>query len=168
MRRVAVALAAVAVLGGCGGDGGGSGTDFKDVKPCLDKLALVAANKFTGTVTSPTGQVTTLDVPEGVNVVDWSADLAYRSAAAGANAAHLAFYKSADAAEEELKRAHDAAKNGSAAGATLSPNFRRQLEQAALVGKSVVLTWSSPPTAKQKQRVAACFDQSKSQSVFEL
>jgi len=158
---VAVALAAVAVLGGCGGDGGGSGTDFKDVKPCLDKLALVAANKFTGTVTSPPGQVTTLDVPEGVNVVDWSADLAYRSAAAGANAAHLAFYKSADAAEEELKRAHDAAKNGSAAGATLSPNFRRQLEQAALVGKSVVLTWSSPPTAKQKQRVAACFDQSK-------
>ena len=156
VRRVAVALAAMAVLGGCGGDGGGSGTDFKDVKPCLDKLALVAANKFTGTVTSPTGQVTTLDVPEGVNVVDWSADLAYRSAAAGANAAHLAFYKSADAAEEELKRAHDTAK-GPTAG-TLAPTFRRQLEQAALLGKSVVLTWSSPPTAKQQQRLAACFE----------
>jgi len=154
---VALALAAVAVLGGCGGDDG-SGTDFEDVKPCLDKLALVAANRFTGTVTSPTGEVTTLDVPEGVNVVDWSADLAYRTAAAGANAAHLAFYENGDAATEELKRAHDAAKNGSAAGGTLSPNFRRQLEQAALVGTSVVLTWSSQPTAKQKQRLAACFE----------
>jgi hypothetical protein len=152
-----VALAAVTVLGGCGG-GGGSAIDFEDVKPCLDKLALVAANRFTGTATTPTGQVTTLEVPEGANVVDWSADLAYRTVSAGANAAHLAFYKSADAASEELKRAHDAAKDGSTAAGTLAPNFRRQLEQAALLGKSVVLTWSSPPTAKQKQHLAACFD----------
>jgi hypothetical protein len=155
---VAAALAAVAVLGGCGGGGGGSATDFEDVKPCLDKLALVAANRFTGTATTPTGQVTTLEVPEGANVVDWSADLAYRTASAGANAAHLAFYKSADAAKEELKRAHDAAKDGSSATGTLAPNFRRQLEKAALLGKSVVLTWSSPPTTKQKHRLAACFE----------
>jgi hypothetical protein len=150
-------LAAVAILGGCGGDGGGSATDFDEVKPCLDRLALVAANRFTGTVTGPTGDVTTLDVPEGVNVVDWTADLAYRTASAGANAAHLAFYKSADAASEEVERAHDTAKNGATAG-TLDPNFRRRLAKAALVGKSVVLTWSSPPTARQKERLAACFE----------
>ena len=156
---MAVALTAVAALGGCGGGGGGSATDFEDVKPCLDKLALVAANRFTGTATTATGQVTTLEVPEGANVVDWSADLAYRTASAGANAAHLAFYKSADSAKEELKRAHDAA-NGPTAG-TLAPNFRRQLAQAALLGKSVILTWSSPPTAKQKQRLAACLTKGK-------
>jgi hypothetical protein len=150
-----VTLAAVAVLGGCGGDGGGSATDFEDVKPCLDSLALVAANRFTGTVTTATGQVTTMEAPEGANVVDWSADLAYRGAPAGANAAHLAFYKSADAAKEELNRAHATAKGASAG--TLAPNFRRQLQQAALLGESVVLTWSSPPTKNQKRRLAACF-----------
>jgi hypothetical protein len=155
---VAVALAAAVVLGGCGGGGGGSATDFDDVEPCLDKLALVAANRFTGTATTPTGRVTTFAVPEGTNVVDWTADLAYRSVSAGANAAHLAFYKSADAAEEELKRTHDAAKEGSSAAGALNANFRRMLAKAALVGDSVVLTWSSPPTTKQRQRLAACFE----------
>jgi len=156
VRRAAVTLAAVAVLGGCGGDGGGAADDFEEVKPCLDRLALVAAKRFTGTVTGPTGEVTTLDLPEGVNVVDWSADLAY-ARSAGANAAHLAFYESADAAKEEVGRAHETAAKGPSA-ATLDPNFRRRLATAALVGKSVVLTWSTPPTTKQKQRLTACFD----------
>ena len=58
---------------------------------------------------------------------------------------------------EELERAHETAKNGPTTGA-LDPNFRRRLAEAALVGTSVVMTWSSPPTAGQKQRLAACFE----------
>ncbi len=149
-----VTLAAAVVLAGCGG-GESAKTSFEDVRPCLNRLALVAANKFTGTLTTPTGQVTTLAPPPDTDVVDWSVDLAYRSAPRGANAAHLAFFKSDDAATRERKRARETARTTRVA---LNDNFRRMLAKAEVVGGSVVVTWSSDPTAKQKRHLAACFD----------
>jgi hypothetical protein len=154
MRWAVVGLALAATLAGCGG--GGAKTSFEDVKPCLDRLALVAARKFTGTITTPTGGVTTVARSPGVEVVDWSVDLAYRNPARGANAAHLSFYRSASGAKKELKRAHATAASPTAEG-TLNPNFRRMLAKAQVVGDSVVLTWSSEPTKPQKRRLAACF-----------
>jgi hypothetical protein len=101
--------------------------------------------------------VTTVERPAGADVVDWSVDLAYRSAPRGANAAHLAFYKSDDAATREEKRAHTTARDPATAGG-LNDNFRRMLGKAEIVGGSVLVTWSSPPTTGQKRRLAACFD----------
>jgi hypothetical protein len=154
-RSTTAALALTAALTGCGG--GQSATKFEDVRPCLDRLALVAANEFTGTLTTPTGGVTTVAPPSGVAVVDWSVDLAYRNPARGANAAHLSFYPGAAGANEELKRAHAAAASPTAEG-TLNPNFRRMLAKAEVVSDSIVLTWSSQPTKQQKRRLRACFE----------
>jgi hypothetical protein len=144
-----------AIVAGCGG--GGAKTSFEDVKPCLGGLALVVANRFTGTIKTPTGGVTTIAASPGVNVAEWSVDLAYRNPPRGSNAAHLSFFGSSDAAKEELKRAHKAATSPTAAG-TLNANFRRMLAKAEIVGDSVVLTWSSDPSAQQKRRLRACFD----------
>jgi len=155
MRDAVAGLALVVLAAACGG--GSSAANFEDVKPCLDRLALVAAHKFTGTVTTPTGGVTTLAASPGVDVVDWSVDLAYRNPTRGANAAHLSFFKSKDAAKAEVTRAHVTARSASST-ATLNPNFRRMLGRAAVVGDSAVLTWSSDPTAQQKRRLRACFD----------
>jgi hypothetical protein len=152
------ALALAATLAGCGG--GDSRTSFEAVRACLDRLALVAANRFTGAITTPTGSVTTVAPPADVAVAEWSVDLAYRNparGASGANAAHLSFYRSASGATKELKRAHATAASPTAEG-TLNPNFRRMLAKAEVVGDSVVLTWSSDPSAQQKRRVRACFD----------
>jgi hypothetical protein len=142
-------------LTGCGG--GGAKTSYEDVKPCLGNLALLAANEFTGTIKTPTGGVTTIAASPGVNVAEWSVDLAYRNPPRGANAAHLSFFKSANAAEEEVERAHNTATAPTTEG-TLNPNFRRMLGKAEIVGDSVVLTWSSDPTTRQKRRLRACFD----------
>lgn len=154
MRSGLVAVALCAGIAGCGG--GGAKTSYEDVKPCLGKLALLAANKFTGTIKTPTGGVTTIAASPGINVAEWSVDLAYRNEPRGANAAHLSFFRSADAAEAELKRAHETATTPTTEG-TLNPNFRRMLAKAEVVGDSVVLTWSSDPTAQQKRRLRACF-----------
>jgi hypothetical protein len=142
-------------LAGCGG--GGTKTSYEDVKPCLGKLALVAANEFTGVIKTPTGGVTTINASPGPETVDWSVDLAYANSARGANAAHLAFFRSADAAKDEVTRAHSTARSASAA-ATLNPNFRRMLGKAEVLGDSVVLTWSSDPAPQQKRRLRACFN----------
>jgi hypothetical protein len=155
MRRAVVGLALCAALAGCAG--GGAKTSYDDVKPCLGRLALVAANKFTGTIKTPTGGVTTLAASPGVNVAEWSVDLAYRNPPRGANAAHLSFFKSANAAKEEARRAHKTAATPATEG-TLNPNFRRMLGKAEVVGDSVVLTWSSDPAPQQKRRLRACFD----------
>ena len=151
---MALALVAVA-LAGCGGGSGGVGaTEFEDVKPCLERLGLVAANRFTGTVTTPTGEVRTFEVPEGTNVVEWSVDVAYRTTARGANAAHLAFYEDAGAAKDELTRTRTVGRNAPAGTAIAN---QRMLAQADLAGDTAVLTWSTPPTTQQKRRLKACF-----------
>ena len=155
MRARLVAVALCGTLAGCGG--GASKTSFEGVKPCLDRLALVAANEFTGVITTPTGGVTTINASPGPDTVEWSVDLAYRNPPRGANAAHLAFYRSAEAAASEAQRARRTARSAAGA-ATLNPNFRRMLAKAELVGASVVVTWSSDPTAQQKRRLRACFD----------
>lgn len=56
-----------------------------------------------------------------------------------------------------MKRAHKTATTPTTEG-TLNPNFRRMLAQAKIVGDSVVVTWSSDPSAQQKRRLASCFD----------
>jgi hypothetical protein len=141
-------------LAGCGG--GGSETSFEDVKPCLGKLALVAANEFTGVIKTPTGGVTTINASPGPETVEWSVDLAYGNPARGANAAHLAFFRSANAAKDEVSRARRTARSPSTQ-ATLNANARRMLGKAEVVGDSVVLTWSSDPAPQQKRRLRACF-----------
>jgi len=156
VRRLALLLVLLApAAGGCGGDGGTGTTEFEDVRPCLERLALVAANRFTGTITTPTGKVRTVEVLEGTNVVDWSVELAYRSPRRGANAAHLAFYKDADAAKDELTRTRAFGRSVPQAGTT--GGSHRMLAQAERTGDTAVLTWSTPPTNQQKRRLKACF-----------
>jgi hypothetical protein len=147
-------LATVAALAGCGG-GGSSATQLEDVRPCLDRLAVATARHFNGTITTPTGAVTTIEAPRGVGVAEWFVDLSYPTSSPGANVAHLAFYKSAADAKSELRRTRAAAKDRTQA---LNANFRNMLAQTALVGDSVLVGWSSPPTTRQKRRLAACFE----------
>jgi hypothetical protein len=93
--------------------------------------------------------------PAGIAAPDWAVDLAYRTPTPGANAARLSFFKSSGDAEDEARRDRRTATSMSSA-ATLNPNFRRMLARAKVVGRSVVVTWSSPPSKAQQRRLAAC------------
>jgi hypothetical protein len=136
VQRAAVA-ALVVLAAGCGGGVAVShSARFEDARPCLRRLALVDSHD-PHTLTLPTQQVTTVSsASAGVTVPEWIADLAYRGAdaRAGAGSATLRFYKSEGDAR--------AAEGG---GATL-------------VGRSVLVWWSHPPTHRQVRRLEACLD----------
>lgn len=118
------------IAGGCGGGSEDPRKTLDDARPCLSRLGLV------------TGGV----LPPGVerpDQVDSSAlSVAFRDNRRGANSVGVSVFRSADLAEK-------ARRDALAAQITSRPD--RLLEK-------VYGTWSSPPTAKQRRQIRACFE----------
>ena len=134
MKRLALAAALLAAAG-CGGNGGAPGpARFVAVRPCLRRLALVGS-RDPHILTLPTQQVTTVSSESaGVAVPEWIADLAYRGreAESGAGSALLRFYANEDDAQREAA------------------------DDSIVLGKTVVVWWSSDPTPRQERQLDAC------------
>ncbi len=134
MGRQTVARTAVAALlvvaGGCGGGSKDPRDTLKDARPCLSRLGLVTGGEL------PPG----VERPEHVD--GSSLNVAFRAPGRGANGAGVSVFRTADLAKK-------ARRDALAAGLSQRPD--RLLD-------TVYATWSSPPTAKQRRQIRACFD----------
>jgi hypothetical protein len=138
---VPVAATLAVVAAGCGDDD----VAFKDVKPCLGRLGVVVG-----------GPVSELTPPPGSALAKWTAVVAYQSQPRGANTARLRGYGSRSEAERELKRMHKVGRTPLPPGQR-DGGLRQALGRAVVLDRTVILTWSTPPTREQSRRIAACF-----------
>jgi hypothetical protein len=136
MRRLLIAVPLLALLAGCGGS---SGPKLADARPCLSKLGLLVSGPPTK---GPDGKPLTVTVPTLDN-----ADIAYRHERVGANAVHMTFYGSKDAANAALMQAKTFA--------ATNPRANFGVERTVVDG-SVLVFWSSKPSRAQKRDLAAC------------
>jgi hypothetical protein len=133
-------VATAAVCGGCGGSD--SGVAFSDVRGCLERLGPTGA-VFPGTDTASTS---TTGSSGGDQVVpDAIADVRFKETATGAAVAHLVFYGN----RSDTSQALEQTQSGGVAGAP----------EPELAAKTVLVTWSTPPTQDQRNRVFACLEQ---------
>ena len=138
MRRGLLALPLLALLAGCGGS---FGARLSDARPCLSKLGLLVVAK--PPTKGPDGRPLTVTLPTLDN-----ADIAYRHERVGANAVHMTFYGSKDAANAALMQAKNFA--------ATNPRVNFGVERDVVDG-SVLVFWSSKPSRTQKRDLAACF-----------
>jgi hypothetical protein len=127
---VVVALAAL-TLTACGGKE--HAVKLADARPCLAKLALVVVPKPVPGVTLDPSR------PEFASV-------SFAPGTTGATAANVTFFRSSDAVEENLVQLRQAAASGIRVAGT----------KPRRIGKTILLSWSSPPSPRQVRDVTAC------------
>jgi hypothetical protein len=123
------------VCGGCGG----SGKSYEDVQGCLAKLGVASA--FTpgeGTTTNDDGAETEGPVPATI------ADIRLRNPGVGAPVVHLVFYKSRGDTKKAVEQGE-----ASGIGGRLQPD---------VVSRTVLVSWATPPTVRQRQLVTDCIE----------
>jgi hypothetical protein len=131
-----VAVAAAVVCGGCGG----SAKSYDDVQGCLGKLGVASAF-------APAEGTTTTDKGAGSSqgpVPATIADVRFRDPGAGAPVVHLVFYKSRGDAKKALEQGF-----AGGIGGRLQPD---------LVSRTVLVSWATPPTQRQRQLVTDCLE----------